>query len=299
MIFIDKAKYKKCNGIYMIKQKSTGRIYIGQTGNSFIKRFWNHNWKLEHNIHDNKFLQNCWNKYGSEDFEFSVVEVIQDKSLLDYYEKYYILKFDTLNNGFNLTSGGEGKNNCPMSENAKKIVGTKNRINNTGKKASQETREKMRKSSRHLKMTEKHKSKLKAIHTGFKYNEESKNKMSKSHLGSKNKVSVIDEQTAYIIKTMLVNGNTASEVSKRLNIKYPIVKSILQEKCWNQIKVCGWKEFINTYNKNKKKLLDDNTVKIIKELLNKSENPKDIALKLNVSINCIYNIKSGRSYKDI
>lgn len=299
MIFIDRDKYEKCNGIYMIRQKSTGRIYIGQTGNSFIKRFWNHNWKLKHNIHDNKFLQNSWNKYGSEDFEFSVVDVVQDKSLLDYYEKYYISKFDTLNDGFNLTSGGDGKSNCPMSENAKMIVGAKNKIHNTGKIASPETREKMRKSSRHLKMTKNHKEKLKAVHTGFKYSERSKNKMSESHLGSKNKASVINEDIAYIIKTMLVNGLTVSEVSKKLKIRYPIIKSIIQEKCWNQIKVCGWNEFIDNYNRNKKKLLDENIVKSIKELLNESENAKDIASKLNVSINCVYNIKSGRSYKDI
>ena len=46
MIFnVDSDKKDKI-GIYLIKNIINNNLYIGQTGDRFIERYWNHKWKL-------------------------------------------------------------------------------------------------------------------------------------------------------------------------------------------------------------------------------------------------------------
>ena len=67
-------------GIYKIECLSNGKIYVGQS--IAIKRRWiKHRTKLNHNKHDNRYLQHAWNKYGEGNFEFSVLEVCRKDEL--------------------------------------------------------------------------------------------------------------------------------------------------------------------------------------------------------------------------
>ena len=60
------------SGIYQIKCKTNNKIYIGSSVN--IKQRWKyHKWQLRAGKHDAKYMQNCWNKYGEEDFVFSIL----------------------------------------------------------------------------------------------------------------------------------------------------------------------------------------------------------------------------------
>ena len=78
MEFINKEKYKDNYGIYGIINKINGKVYVGQTGERFLRRYWHHQWKLRDNSHDNIYLQNAWNKYGGDNFEYVVLEVAED-----------------------------------------------------------------------------------------------------------------------------------------------------------------------------------------------------------------------------
>lgn len=60
-------------GIYSIKNKVNGKIYIGQS-TDIIDRLRHHLSELRHNRHSNSYLQRSFNKYGEENFEFDVVE---------------------------------------------------------------------------------------------------------------------------------------------------------------------------------------------------------------------------------
>lgn len=51
MIFIDESKFKKEIGIYKIVNLVNGKVYIGQTGQNFQRRYWHHQWKLKNNSH--------------------------------------------------------------------------------------------------------------------------------------------------------------------------------------------------------------------------------------------------------
>ena len=148
-------------GIYLISNLINNKIYVGQSIN-IEKRWTQHKRELRNNIHENKRLQNAWNKYGEENFEFSIVEEC-DINQLNQREIYWISKFNSCVNGYNLTSGGDGvvdpdeqtrlkmafwtgktqsrSSNQKRSETLKKVVHTKEwvdkiRLANTGKTPS-------------------------------------------------------------------------------------------------------------------------------------------------------------------
>lgn len=47
-------------------------------------------------------------KYGVENFSISCVEEVADENNLSEREQYWIKYFDTYNNGYNATRGGDG-----------------------------------------------------------------------------------------------------------------------------------------------------------------------------------------------
>lgn len=95
-------------GIYFISNLVNNKIYVGQSI-SIEKRWVHHKWKLRENNHENIKLQNAWNKYGEENFEFSIVCECEEKQL-NTLEQYYILNLESYlpNVGYNITLGGDG-----------------------------------------------------------------------------------------------------------------------------------------------------------------------------------------------
>jgi group I intron endonuclease len=64
--------------IYKIVNKKNGKFYVGRTNE--LKTRWNsHMEMLRNNRHHSIYLQNAWNKYGSDIFEFLIVEVFDTK----------------------------------------------------------------------------------------------------------------------------------------------------------------------------------------------------------------------------
>lgn len=93
-------------GIYMIRNLINDKKYIGQAHD--IKYRWmHHKCDLNGNIHHNKHLQGAWNKYGFNNFEFSVIEEVADADL-NNREIYWIEYYDSFRNGYNLDMGGSG-----------------------------------------------------------------------------------------------------------------------------------------------------------------------------------------------
>ena len=88
--------------IYKITNKVNGKSYIGQTRNSVEFR-----WRQHYKAHDNKYFHRAIDKYGKENF---IVETLEECDIadLDSREIYYIDKYDTFNNGYNMTKGGSG-----------------------------------------------------------------------------------------------------------------------------------------------------------------------------------------------
>lgn len=90
------------SGIYMIMTTSNRKKYIGSSVN-INRRFSEHKLELMRNKHCNSYLQNSFNKYGEENFQFSVLELC-DEELLTERENHWCTIFNTHNksNGYNL-----------------------------------------------------------------------------------------------------------------------------------------------------------------------------------------------------
>lgn len=88
-------------GIYKITNKINGKAYIGQSKHT--KRRWR-----EHvNGLENSTISNAIKKYGEENFIFEMLEVCSIEDL-NSREIYYIDKFKTFGEGYNMTIGGDG-----------------------------------------------------------------------------------------------------------------------------------------------------------------------------------------------
>ena len=89
--------------IYKITNQLNNKCYIGQT-TDYKRRFQEHK-NLGYSIEENKLLYYAIKKYGIENFSF---EVIEDKtSKYNEREKYWIQYYDSFENGYNMTEGGE------------------------------------------------------------------------------------------------------------------------------------------------------------------------------------------------
>jgi group I intron endonuclease len=108
-------------GIYKILNKINNKVYVGSATN-IRKRWRDHKWYLNHNIHHNSHLQSAWNKYGAESFEFLIVLECSVDILLAK-EKEYTIKYNSLNNnyGYNVNEPRKIFLNRKCSEELKKL----------------------------------------------------------------------------------------------------------------------------------------------------------------------------------
>lgn len=107
---------KHSSGIYKIENIITNECYIGQSKDIFV-RIGQHKSLLKHNKHtyrDGQLtrLQKAWNKYGEENFEFSIlyfcpIEELNEQEI--YWINYYQCNYYRYGKGYNATDGGEGE----------------------------------------------------------------------------------------------------------------------------------------------------------------------------------------------
>ena len=99
---MQRVEIETTNGvIYKITNKINGKIYIGQTIQNVKERFYQHcAEKCEIAIH--KAIK----KYGKQNFTLEVVEIV-NKNYLNEREIYWIQKYNSYDNGYNSTKGGQ------------------------------------------------------------------------------------------------------------------------------------------------------------------------------------------------
>lgn len=162
---------KKTSGIYKIENIINNKVYIGSSV-CIEDRWIKHKTDLSSGKSCSIKLQNSYNKYGKENFIFSIIEECVKENLIER-EQFYIDYYRSYEQGYNC---------CPIAGNT------------LGVSPSEETRIKIRESmtgdKNHFfgkKHTEESKSKMRESHTGQessfkgkKHTEESKRKMIES-----------------------------------------------------------------------------------------------------------------------
>lgn len=94
-------------GIYKITNLINGKMYIGYTNKSFRARCKDHFDKLRSNNHkEYRHLQDAYNKYGVENFKFSIIEICNNmtEDLIVDRETYWINKLESYDRlkGYNI-----------------------------------------------------------------------------------------------------------------------------------------------------------------------------------------------------
>lgn len=94
-------------GIYKITNQINQKSYIGKSKD--IEERWKYHlrpssWEQE----PNKLLYRAFKKYGISNFSFTIIELIDDYNKSGQREQYWIQYFNSYNNGYNATLGGDG-----------------------------------------------------------------------------------------------------------------------------------------------------------------------------------------------
>lgn len=108
--------------IYKITNIINNKSYIGQTVTSTKRRWILH--KSEAKTDDTHFHR-AIRKYGAESFVIEILEELDDIEFLNERERFWIMHFDTYNNGYNSDEGGG--NGRHLSEEHKQKIGNSNR----------------------------------------------------------------------------------------------------------------------------------------------------------------------------
>lgn len=127
---------KKCDTckIYVLTNTVNNKIYVGQTWYELSHRM-GYNGK---NYCNSTYLYAAMQKYGADNFKYTLLAECSSQDEADKLEETYIVKYDSRNPdiGYNIKNGGvAGKH----SEETKRKIS----IANTGKEVSEETRKKI------------------------------------------------------------------------------------------------------------------------------------------------------------
>ena len=184
--------------IYKFTNRINGKVYIGQT----IKEY--QRYQAHKHCYGDSLLHRAINKYGFENFDYDVIERL-DEELLDEREIFWISYYKSNNNkfGYNLTDGGEGSRGRKLTEQHKQklIDGRKNTpvsvetkmklsVIMTGRIRSEEHCKHLSESlkgraatNKGKPMSDKQKKKISETLKGRPLSEETKKKISESHKG--------------------------------------------------------------------------------------------------------------------
>lgn len=89
------------SGIYKITNLDTGKCYVGSAVK--IKSRWSeHRNDLKRGTHHSAKLQNAWNKYGADRFDFSILEYVADRNDLVCREQHWMDSLDCVASGYNV-----------------------------------------------------------------------------------------------------------------------------------------------------------------------------------------------------
>lgn len=188
-------------GVYLISNSVNGKCYVGSTIHLDQRRK-EHFSRLANNKHVNAHLQNAFNKYGREAFEFEVLETISiDDDIKEKLLKREQFWIDNLKPEYNILL----------------VAGS-----NLGYHHTNETKQKISASTVGVKKSEEHAKHIKEGQTGKSLTEEHKQKFSKA---AKHRKSPSNHA---IINIDGIIYNSLKEASEKTGVKYNTIQKRLK-----------------------------------------------------------------------
>lgn len=240
-------------GIYKIKNKLNGKVYIGSSND--IKRRWSyHKWTLSKGKHHSKHLQRSYNKNGADSFSYKVIELVEKEDDLLDRENYYFKLIKPYKNtkGYNVSKIAgrtvyEDKSDHPRygqtfsKEQRKRMSDSvrewyKNNGNpNLGAVRSKETRQRMSLAKKG-KVYGKNNNFFGKTHT-----KESREKMSRSrqgmYVGERNTKAKLTENDVREIRRLYSNGGiTLQGLGDAYGVSKSCIMYITTRRSWKHVK---------------------------------------------------------------
>jgi group I intron endonuclease len=236
-------------GIYAIKNIDTGKLYIGSS-KRIPYRMNVHRKRLNENRHDNQHLQNAWNKYGKDRFEFYLIEECDEKQLFEreqYYVDYYTSLPEGVYNICTIVQNLPNLSGIPKTEEHRKKIGKahkgiskpieqRKKISESIRKyfsEHPEAKDKLRFRRLGMKLTEEQK----MVYRGRKLTPEERKKLSESKKrGSEHHNARLTEDMVREIRRKYVPGEYgAFKLAKEYRVDKKTIMRILQNKTWTHI----------------------------------------------------------------
>jgi len=192
--------------IYTITNTVNGKVYVGQTIMSPVKRWQRHTYCLRHGTHGNPHLQSAWTAYGEHAFVFAVVETFGSVEETNAAECRYIAHFRSVGiELYNMRAGGA--NGKPSAETRARQSaahkGKPGRIKSEterawmrGRKMSAESSAKTRAANIGRAVSEETRAKLRAANIGKKYPADVRARMGAAKRGRPGRKQSQDEKDA-------------------------------------------------------------------------------------------------------
>lgn len=193
--------------VYQILNKKNGKKYIGQTIDKDAREY-QHFLDLKNNTHDNSYLQASYNKYGAENFIFSVIDdTACNEEDLNKLEEYYILK-----------AGFPDRNKC---YNLQLPNGIPSRTYNIYKKQQENICKDYLTNMTVNELSKKYNISLQLLYKILKNNN--------INIGEKRRRLDLYNQVDNIIKDFTLNKLTASNIGKKYNTSSTMILKILRK----------------------------------------------------------------------
>lgn len=194
---LDMDSVSHVSGIYAIVNKIDGKKYIGSSWNVGY-RWGKHVSLLNKGKHHSRHLQNAWNKYGGENFDFVILATCPRVDLITREQEY----LDSCNPEYNICFKAGSRFGVGHTEETKEKL----RKANLGKKYSEETKAKHSAAlkGRSMPKTAEWIANIVAGRVGWKQSEESKARISAAQKGKP----LSEKNKQGISKAMKGNTNT-------------------------------------------------------------------------------------------
>lgn len=208
--------------IYRVKSPSN-KLYIGQTIQTLRRRQIDHisNANNPNNERYSSKFSKAIRKYGSLP-EWSVMFGNIPIEYLDKLEIWAIKHYDTYQNGYNSTLGGD----MPPMLGRHHTLETRAIISKKAK-----LREPNRKGAKHTSETIE---KLRQQKTGKQHSQQTKHKMSLARSGEKHWASVFTWEDIDYIRSQYPQYQTQCQLAKHFNVKPSTISDIIRYKTWNK-----------------------------------------------------------------
>jgi len=220
-------------GIYKIVSLINDKVYVGSSVNLKSRRYL-HFYRLKQNKHDNKHLQNAYNKYGKENFIWEIIEYVEHNENKDILKKELLEREQYWIDKLNACNRLVGYNMCLEAGSSLGVMRTlefRNKIRKIklGRKHSEQTKQKISKthkklgtlppSNKGMELSEETKRKMSI--TAKNMSEETKRKMSESSKGNKHALGCkrseeFKEKVSRVHKGKKLSKETKDKIGKKV-----------------------------------------------------------------------------------